>query len=754
MKTRRIVGCMLAAVLTAGLAAQAQWERIPIEGGHFERLVKHPFKVNELYGIVEKYGIYRSTDQGYTWANWLRRTTEHPWINIAALTFTKDGSALMIANGYPYLSRDDGITWMDLSGPLGRQGFFVYAHVDTSGRITLFNDRSKSFLTSSDSCRTWTEVILPTEIRNRAVRASMDHRLQNVIFLSAHQFIAISFDYGRSWRTSSISDPECSGRVFLPRILATEPHLRLGVWLDGHPDIPAPHYFESLDSGKTWKLASISHPRTKGGYTPYGAFLPGIGRTMYLVRHGDVHLSSDSGRTWTKRAEQCWDLEVYDDHIVGSFVMDGTKISTDGGETWAKDRVSMPDGIIPEVHFSVTRDTITALLVDVLHAGPALRQLRQFHQLRQSSDRGLTWKTLFTTTSALEQLTLTSNPSLRYYVISNGNTLLRGTFGQEVPDTLLTLERKPIQWPTNIPSIHLFISAFGYIYLSAPDIGLYWSTDGGDTWGRSNIPWGMYAFFRAVPSKEHRDRLLATASSWDPMVPTSGGKFLTHNRGASWILLDRDDNPGEPMFYTGDTLYYTIDQLFSGDYGQTWFRNRKGIDTALSNLAFVLFETDGRLFFGCDSAWYKYSDGVWMEILGPGGERLRDRMTSDAAIDSERLYVFKPYEGLYVLRSPTLTGIGGYSTVGPESATIQAYPNPATEQAIILLPEHRGDPPESIVITDVMGRYIRSIPVQPMKNEQTWDLSDEQGQRVCRGVYYLTVSNRGAQMLKGTVVIY
>ena len=102
-------------------------------------------------------------------------------------------------------------------------------------------------------------------------------------------------------------------------------------------------------------------------------------------------------------------------------------------------------------------------------------QTKTAEQLRQSSDRGLTWKTLFTTTSVLEQLTLTSNPSLRYYVISNKNTLLRGSFGQQVPDTVLTLERKPIQWPTNIASIHLFISTFDYIYLSAPDIGLYWS---------------------------------------------------------------------------------------------------------------------------------------------------------------------------------------------------------------------------------------------------------------------------------------
>ena len=146
------------AVLTAGLAAQAQWERIPIQGGHFERLVKHPFKENELYGIVEQYGIYRSTDQGYTWASWMKSTPQRAWKSIYALTFAKDGTALMISDGYPYVSRDDGRTWENIAGLFSKQAAdLCRAFVDSTGRITLFNDRSKSLLSSSDSCRSWTE---------------------------------------------------------------------------------------------------------------------------------------------------------------------------------------------------------------------------------------------------------------------------------------------------------------------------------------------------------------------------------------------------------------------------------------------------------------------------------------------------------------------------------------------------------------------------------------------------------------------
>ena len=138
----RFLAAAVLLLLTAAVS-RAQWERIPIAGGHYERLVKHPFKTNELYGIVEQYGIFRSTDQGYTWAPWLRSTPQRAWTKIIALTFTKDGTALMIADGYPYISRNDGATWENIPGLFSlRAGDGSVAHVDTTGRITMFNDWS------------------------------------------------------------------------------------------------------------------------------------------------------------------------------------------------------------------------------------------------------------------------------------------------------------------------------------------------------------------------------------------------------------------------------------------------------------------------------------------------------------------------------------------------------------------------------------------------------------------------------------
>ena len=744
MITRRIAGCVLAAVLTAGLAAQAQWERIPIQGGHFERLVKHPFKENELYGIVEKNGIYRSTDQGYTWANWLLRTKEHPWINISALTFTIDGSALMIANGYPYLSRDDGITWVDLSGPLGRLGFFVYAHVDLNGRITLFNDRSKSFLSSTDSCRSWTEFPAPAEFKNYPLsQVSMDWNHPDVIMLGETDLFMISFDYGVTWRKTSAFYPVRTGRCAVPRVITWQPQVRLGMWLDG-----LSQYFESTDSATSWNRVSVNHPTTTGRFSPHCDFITGDRSTMYLLFLGDVHISGDSGKSWRKLAEQCWSLAVYDDHMVGSFAMDGIKISTDRGETWVKDPVTMLDGIIPEVHFSVTRDTITALVVDVPGVGPVLRQLRQ------SSDRGLTWKTLFTTTSVLDQLTVTSNPSLRYYVMCNKKALLRGGFGQEVPDTVLTLERTPIQWPTNIPQLRFEVSSFNDLFLSAADIGLYWSTDGGDSWGRSGIPYGYFGSFNAVPSKDYRDRLVAYASAWDPMIPVPGGLFATSNRGASWSVLRRDEPHSISIYLPGEIFFRDANHSFSTDYGQTWVVNRKGIDSGFTTLSFTSFDMRTILVTGCDSAWYSYTGDGWEEILGVHGERLSGMPTTDASVDGDRLYVFRPYEGLFVTRSPTLTGLGGYSAAGPESAHIQAFPNPVSTRARIRFPGENGAPPGSISVTDVMGRHIRSIDFRPATSELSWDLTDDEGRRVRPGVYYLTVSKLGAVTSKGTIIVY
>ena len=386
--------------------------------------------------------------------------------------------------------------------------------------------------------------------------------------------------------------------------------------------------------------------------------------------------------------------------------------------------------------------------------GTARVQTKTAEQLRQSSDRGLTWKTLFTTTSVLEQLTLTSNPSLRYYVISNKNTLLRGSFGQQVPDTVLTLERKPIQWPTNIASIHLFISTFDYIYLSAPDIGLYWSTDGGESWGRSEIPWGVHAFFRAVPSKDHRDRLVADAYPWEEIRPTAGGLFTTSNRGASWTVIREDGVDGRLYYLTGEVLFHDQSEQFSTDYGGTWAKNRTGIDTLLPGIPLAYFESQRTFFAGSDSAWFRYTDDTWEEILGLGGERLKGMLTNRAAIDGNRIYVFKPYDGLYTTKSSTLTGFGDNPTSSLYPEAMHIYPNPATTSVTIRRPPFPYDGRASLIVSSTLGKVVRTIPILRAEQVAVWDLRDSGGARVHSGVYYLSVHDGNNYLSKGTVIIY
>lgn len=85
------------------------------------------------------------------------------------------------------------------------------------------------------------------------------------------------------------------------------------------------------------------------------------------------------------------------------------------------------------------------------------------------------------------------------------------------------------------------------------------------------------------------------------------------------------------------------------------------------------------------------------------------------------------------------TGIDDYSDTGlPSKTSITAYPNPFNGSVSITAIT---DSKSELVIYDLLGREIRSFPVNAGSNNITWDGFDENGLAVRSGLYFVRINN-------------
>ena len=49
------------------IAVHAQWEKLPLYGGHAERLIQSKFNPNDIFALTAKSGVWYSSDGGDNW---------------------------------------------------------------------------------------------------------------------------------------------------------------------------------------------------------------------------------------------------------------------------------------------------------------------------------------------------------------------------------------------------------------------------------------------------------------------------------------------------------------------------------------------------------------------------------------------------------------------------------------------------------------------------------------------------------------
>jgi sortilin (neurotensin receptor 3)/BNR/Asp-box repeat protein len=212
--------------------------------------------------------------------------------------------------------------------------------------------------------------------------------------------------------SGTLETPDGTGK--LSEALVTrfiEPDTLLG---SGHPaageSLPAAlGLIRSEDAGKTWSSVS------ELGKADFHA-IETSGNTIVAALFGapQVFVSEDSGRTWATKAAPlpivAMEVDPSDSRRWIASTQSGIFRTTDGGETW---REVEP---VPNVRFAWTEDS------DLYRIDPG-------GEVKVSTDRGETWKTLGSTGGEPQALTVDSDGKL-YAALLDGTVAVSDDGGQ------------------------------------------------------------------------------------------------------------------------------------------------------------------------------------------------------------------------------------------------------------------------------------------------------------------------------------
>jgi photosystem II stability/assembly factor-like uncharacterized protein len=702
----------------------AQWQRLPLYGGHAEKLVPSEHNPDEIFALLKENNVYRSTDRGETW------NPLPTGITATDFAVSSTGTYFAWSHDQVRISRDGGRSWeKDLTVSQG-----IYDNTDNGqviahreGVVFAHLKRSPLIFVMRDDRRTWDTLSFTFGASgyNESIFVDPENSKFIVAYGHGHLFVS-SIDGGNTWRQWNVEKPDMifAGICSITR----EGKLRyMSAGVTGYVnDSSFVRFFESLDTGKTWngictmKFLNTLDLRNSSIHTkPDG--------TILFLWRDHIYLSHDMCRTWKEIPQvsaAC--VAEMDTVFLGSMLDAGLQVSPDG-ENWTTFRGtrSLPGFDAIEVQ-AATRDTVFAIITD-----------NPISEFMQSTDGGAVWTKLFES-RVLDGLRAVATPTPRYYAVHNMHSVITGIAGQTIPDTVYASQSS--------------IRGFEISPLAASDLFVYtgndfhFSTDYGRTWAYRPLPPVGQSVVRLFPSRQVRGRVLIVFTT-DELLDRVEGAFLVNEYGYEWrqswhgIFVDVE----QTRLYGNDALYYKSE--ISRDYGMNWSSDSSGNSCgscpAISSGAHLM----------------KPHDGVWMWHDGLRWRRLRDATGADLgkpcpmsiSETGSTLYCGYAYDGLYKIEMPDPTT--GLSFVpGPERYGISVAPNPFTSSTEIrFAPPYPG--PRELVILDALGRTMLRRAVHGNDGPFVWDGRGRNGYLLPTGMYFCIVSTGAFSIATARIVI-
>jgi photosystem II stability/assembly factor-like uncharacterized protein len=416
------------------------------------------FKANNIvYAGTDSLGVYRSTDNGVSWA---AANTGIDRASISDITFS--GSNLLAAAkstcstyNNVFKSTDNGATW---TGTTGLQGKIINSFAIKGSALWAFffalpNDSGVA--RSTDNGNTWQ--VIPSIITDAGESIVSD----NAIIVAEDNFIWRSTDDGASWDV-----------VEQFALTGISSFARAGTKLFG---AGATGIQTSTDNGASWDFEPFSDSV---------ASFSAVGSTIYLGSNSKVFKSTDLGATWINMSNGLGSGGIQALLYDGTTLFAGTPgdasgiyRSTNGGMNWSAAAAGLP---------------IASNLRSMIGFGGQVFAGMQGDGIYRSSDHGNTW-----------QKSDVNNPLINHQLIlafcSKNNALYAGAANgiYKSTDGGATFQRTLNGFPPNINVTAYSLSVTGGNIIAAVSVsfspseglqGIFYSSDDGNSWHQATLP--------------------------------------------------------------------------------------------------------------------------------------------------------------------------------------------------------------------------------------------------------------------------
>jgi photosystem II stability/assembly factor-like uncharacterized protein len=471
-------------------------------------LFRDPYRDSRSHRLVEGYigtlavdprrprtvyaGAYRSLDAGHNW----RRLVLPGGEAVQQAVFAPSNPSIVLGTSgdafgdHLVRSTDGGRTWHRLSFDASRyQGLLLAVDAHDANRVYV---ASGGLSTSVDGGRSWRRLNGP--FGKQVYGFALDPAASGTIYVASAAGLFRSVDDGAGWRPLELglAQDEPVWAVWVDRRLPRIVYASTGGRL-----------LRSLDAGVTWSAAagftasSVSELTTSGG-TLYAAT-----GTSGLWR------STNGGRTWSSLETGAAALAVATDPILEHTLYVGTERagvleSRDDGQTWQPANTGLTARRVLDLAADTERGT--------LYAGT------WGGGLYTSDDHGSSWRR---TPVQARTFTLAVAHGVAYVGTGNGG-VWRSVGGGP-------WERRGHVCCGRISALQGDPAHPGVVF-AGNGFGLFRSTDGGATWGRSG-PGGQIEAIAVDPAEPST----VFAGRWSP---SGGGVLRSGDGGLTWSRFD------------------------------------------------------------------------------------------------------------------------------------------------------------------------------------------------------------------------
>jgi photosystem II stability/assembly factor-like uncharacterized protein len=544
---------------------------------------------------------------------------------------------------------------------------------------------------------------------------------------------------------------------------------------------------QTSDGGQTWDpMPGVPEPNT---YTKIH-FLDS--QNGWLIQHFTTYRTTDGGTTWFEKHPPVLQGPHYQEEVVFIDASHRFVVSfLEGAIIWE----TIDDGLNFTIVYSRTR---TAGYTDIERlADGSMVVCSTYGDLLRSTDTGQTWVNFTQSPDDADRSRLTVMtllPGGKAYAGGNDFSWLTSTDGGnawEIPPTPPDIE--------GVRAIEFRNDDFGLAggYKTNNPSTVHRTTDGGGNWISHLLTGGFVGsvYGIAIPGDttcyavtyggvpiNHVFRSRDSGQSWEDVtneIPTDG-RF--------WSVFFTDVDTG---FVAGGTSSKDALLWMTVNAGDSWAPvATSGVEATIEDMHWM--GTDTGIVFNHDGG-YRTTDGgaTWTEVISGGvrGADFRDGLhgvaghssgesvwlTSDAGITWESvaypweqgpLGVLSVPDGFYVCgdgttilggheRDPTSVSGGIPPGAGSSSALLSVAPNPFNPTTTI-----RFEVPKSgsivLAVYDVSGRRVVTLATghhQAGPYKTTWNGTNDRGQVVGSGVYFVNLNGRGFNATSKTILL-